>query len=148
MVARRHASNPSAPGNPALWFARRTRARLWYAQGNADRPGNAWCVARCGTPVHAAASGVVQRVRYGWNYGGGNQVTILHANGVVTYYGHLMTIFVKPGEAVTTGDTIALMGGGPGMAGAGISTGCHTHFEVIGAKNPLSKYLVGTKIKY
>lgn len=103
---------------------------------------------KCGTPIHAAASGVVQRVRYGWNYGGGNQVTILHSNGVVTYYGHLMTIFVKPGDAVTTGDTVALMGGQPGMAGAGLSTGCHLHFETIGSKNPLSKYLLGSKIKY
>ncbi len=103
---------------------------------------------KCGTPIHAAAAGTVQRVKYGWNFGGGNSVTILHANGVVTYYGHLQTIFVNPGDVIDTGDRIALMGGQPGMAGAGISTGCHVHFETIGAKNPLSKYGLGTKLKY
>ena len=103
---------------------------------------------KCGTPIYAAASGQVQRVRYGYNFGGGNYITILHSGGIVTYYGHLMTIFVKPGDAVAVGDRIALMGGGAGMAGAGISTGCHLHFEVVGAKNPLSKYYFGSQIKY
>lgn len=101
---------------------------------------------KCGTAIYAAASGVVQRARYGYNFGGGNYVTILHSGGIVTYYGHLMTTFVKPGDTVNIGDRIALMGGAPGMAGAGLSTGCHLHFEVIGAKNPLTKYLLGTYI--
>lgn len=103
---------------------------------------------KCGTPVYAAAPGQVLRARYGWNMGGGNLVTILHSNGVVTYYGHLMTILVKQGDRVDVGDRIGLMGGGPGMAGAGISTGCHLHFQVTGAKNPLAKYAVGSYIKY
>lgn len=101
---------------------------------------------KCGTPVYAAASGTVQRVRYGYNFGGGNNVTILHSNGTVTYYGHLMTIFIKPGDKVTVGDRIALVGGGTGTVGDGLSTGCHLHFEVVGAKNPLSKYYLGTTI--
>lgn len=103
---------------------------------------------KCGTPIHAAAPGQVQKVKYGYNFGGGNYVKILHSNGVVTYYGHLMTIFVKPGDRVDVGERIALMGGAPGMAGAGRSTGCHLHFGVIGAKNPLAKYILGAKIKY
>jgi len=103
---------------------------------------------KCGTPIYAAAPGQVQKVKYGYNFGGGNYVTILHSNGVVTYYGHLMTIFVKPGDKVDVGERIALMGGGKGMAGAGISTGCHLHFQVTGAKNPLAKYALGATIKY
>ncbi|MEK7562751.1 MAG: M23 family metallopeptidase, partial [Patescibacteria group bacterium] len=101
---------------------------------------------KCGTAVYAAASGTVQRVKYGWNFGGGNYITILHSGNVSTYYGHLMTIFVKPGDKVNVGDRIALMGGGTGAVGDGISTGCHVHFGVTGAKNPLSKYPVGTAI--
>ncbi len=101
---------------------------------------------KCGTSIYAAAAGTVQRVKYGYNFGGGNQVTILHSGGITTYYGHLMTIFVKPGDKVNVGDRIALMGGQPGMAGAGRSTGCHVHFQVMGAKNPLAKYSVGTTI--
>jgi len=103
---------------------------------------------KCGTPIYAAASGTIQRVKYGYNFGGGNYITILHPNGVVTYYGHLMTIFVKPGDTVSTGDRIALMGGGTGTIGDGFSTGCHLHFQVVGAANPLAKYSVGANISY
>lgn len=98
--------------------------------------------AQCGTPIYAAASGTVQRAKYGWNYGGGNQITISHSGGIVTYYGHLQTIFVKPGDRVTVGDRIGLMGS------TGLSTGCHVHFEVIGAKNPLARYSAGTTLRY
>jgi len=102
---------------------------------------------KCGTPIYAAASGTIQRVKYGYNFGGGNLITVLHSGGIVTYYGHLMTIFVKPGDKVNVGDRIALMGGGTGTVGDGLSTGCHLHFQTIGAKNPLSRYLVGSTIK-
>ncbi len=101
---------------------------------------------KCGNPVYAAASGVIQRVKYGYNFGGGNYITILHTGGITTYYGHLMTIFVKPGDKVNVGDRIGLIGGGTGTAGDGLSTGCHVHFQVTGAKNPLAKYPVGTTI--
>ncbi len=98
----------------------------------------------CGTPIYAAASGVVQRAVYNnaWNLGMGNYVTILHPNGTVTYYGHFENVFVKSGDKVNVGDRIGLMGE------TGNATGCHVHFEVIGAVNPLAKYPVGTKISY
>ena len=105
---------------------------------------------KCGTPIYAAAAGVVQRAvsNGGWNGGMGNHITILHSNGTVTYYGHLMTLLVSPGDKVYTGQNIAFMGGAPGMAGAGDSTGCHLHFEVVGAKNPLAAYPKGSTISY
>lgn len=105
---------------------------------------------KCGTPIYAASGGTVQRaVGNGkWNSGMGNHITILHSNGTVTYYGHLTTLLVKPGDTVYTGQNIALVGGAPGMAGAGNSSGCHLHFEVIGARNPLASYPVGSIISY
>jgi LysM repeat protein len=95
----------------------------------------------CGDYILAAAGGVVQRVRYGWNGGGGNYITILHPNGVVTYYGHILNSLVSPGDTVYQGQLIALMGGDRATqgVGAGVSTGCHVHFEVVGASNPFSK---------
>jgi len=99
---------------------------------------------KCGTPVYAAASGTVQRVKYGYNGGGGNVITILHSSGIVTYYGHLQTIFVKSGDKVNVGDRIGLIGNTGYVIGA---TGCHLHFQVIGAKNPLSAYSIGSTIK-
>ena len=99
---------------------------------------------KCGTPVYAAASGKVQRAVYNnaWNLGMGNYVTILHSNGTVTYYGHFQYVAVKPGDKVNVGDRIGLIGQ------TGNATGCHVHFQVVGARNPLAKYPVGTKISY
>ncbi len=99
---------------------------------------------QCGTPIYAAAAGTVQRaVGDGkWNSGKGNHVSILHSDGIATYYGHLLSLFVVPGDRVNVGDRIGLMGK------TGKTTGCHVHFQVMGAKNPLAKYLLGTTIKY
>jgi len=94
---------------------------------------------KCNSPIYAAAGGQVQRVRYGWNGGAGNYIMILHPNGLVTFYGHLATSMVGPGEQVSQGQVIALTGGKPGMSGAGISTGCHLHFEVRGGTNPFAR---------
>jgi len=102
----------------------------------------------CGTPIYAAAPGVVLKAKYGWNGGGGNVVTISHGKGVISYYGHLEIIKVNSGDSVDVGQLIGFMGGKPGMDGAGISTGCHLHFTVIGAKNPFAKLPLGYQMKY
>ncbi len=100
---------------------------------------------KCGEPVYAAAGGTVLKVRLTtsrsrWAYeGAGNHLTILHPNGVVTFYGHLAVALVSPGEQVSQGQIIALMGGQPGSPGAGRSTGCHLHFAVHGARNPFAR---------
>jgi len=102
---------------------------------------------KCGTPIYAAAAGEVLKVKYGWNMGMGNYLTILHSAGIVTTYAHLSWIFVNPGEPVALGQKIALMGYSGHTIPSG-SAGCHLHFGVTGAKNFLAKYLVGTYIKY
>ncbi len=94
---------------------------------------------KCGDSIYAAAGGTVQRVKFGWNGGAGNTITILHPNGVVTSYGHVLASLISPGDQVYQGQIIALMGGQPGTAGAGKSTGCHVHFTVHGASNPFAK---------
>lgn len=93
----------------------------------------------CGEPIYAAAGGTVLKVKYGWNMGAGNYLTILHPNGVVTIYGHIAANLVSPGDQVSQGQMIALMGGQPGTPGAGRSTGCHLHFGVQGARNPFAR---------
>jgi murein DD-endopeptidase MepM/ murein hydrolase activator NlpD len=94
----------------------------------------------CGTPIYAAASGTVQRA--GYISIGGNRVQIIHPNGVVTYYGHLSQIMVAPGQSVVQGQEIGRMGT------TGRSTGCHLHFDVRGATNPLARYSVGSYISF
>lgn len=100
---------------------------------------------KCGDPIRAAAAGTVLKVQLTsstsrWAFGGaGNHITILHLNGVVTMYGHLSASLVNPGDVVSQGQIIALMGGQPGTPGAGMSTGCHVHFGVTGAINPFNR---------
>ncbi|MFQ6050030.1 MAG: LysM peptidoglycan-binding domain-containing protein [Candidatus Paceibacterales bacterium] len=100
---------------------------------------------KCGEPIYAAAGGKVLKVKLTrstsrWAFkGAGNHLTILHPNGVVTVYAHLASSFVNPGDTVSQGQIIALMGGQPGTPGAGRSTGCHLHFGVRGARNPFAK---------
>lgn len=97
----------------------------------------------CGTPIYAAASGVVQRVSFDRRYG--QSIKILHDNNVATSYGHVDSkgVFVKSGDYVTVGDKIGLVG----RTGT-LATGCHVHFQVMGAKNPLAKYLLGTTLRF
>ncbi len=89
----------------------------------------------CGTPIYAAADGVVAIAdAIGYNGGFGKFIRINHANGTETLYAHASRLLVNIGEAVGRGQQIAVMGS------TGRSTGCHVHFEVHGAKNPLAKY--------
>lgn len=87
----------------------------------------------CGTPVYAAASGkVILSDGVGYNGGYGKYIKIQHTNGVVTLYGHSSKLLVDAGQQVSQGQLIMLMGT------TGRSTGCHLHFEVRGASNPLA----------
>ena len=75
-----------------------------------------------GTPVYATADGMVEKAE--WAGGYGNMVEIDHGRGLETRFGHLSRILVHPGEKVTRGMLIALMGS------TGRSTGSHLHYEV------------------
>lgn len=86
------------------------------------------------SPIYAAADGTVEFVSY-QRFGYGYHVIINHGGGRKTLYGHASKIFVKPGQRVTRGQTIAIVGS------TGRSTGTHLHFEIIvnGRKtNPLA----------
>jgi murein DD-endopeptidase MepM/ murein hydrolase activator NlpD len=86
-----------------------------------------------GTPIYAAASGTVLIAKTtGWNGGFGMYVVINHPNGTQTLYGHMSKVIVSPGQAVSKGEQIGLMGS------TGRSTGSHVHFEVHGAINPIA----------
>ena len=84
-----------------------------------------------GTPVVAAAGGVVQFAGFHPQYG--NMVDIDHGNDLVTRYAHLSKVLVKEGEMLQRGRRIADSGN------TGRSTGPHLHFEVRfrgAAQNP------------
>ena len=91
--------------------------------GAIDLPG------RTGTPIKAAAGGVVILARY---YGlAGRTVFIDHGGGMTTLYFHMNEIRTSVGQTVVTGDVIGTIGT------TGRSTGPHLHFEVR-LRNPNS----------
>ena len=75
-----------------------------------------------GTPIHAAASGIVVYSAMHPQYG--NLVEIDHGNDILTRYAHASKLIVKVGQVVKRGQLLSLVGS------TGRSTGNHLHFEV------------------
>src|SRR5262249_61693566 len=76
-----------------------------------------------GTPIHAAAAGVVTLAtdHFG-NYG--RLVVIEHEDGLVSYYGHNMRNLVETGQRIEADEVIALVGH------TGNASCSHVHFEL------------------
>jgi murein DD-endopeptidase MepM/ murein hydrolase activator NlpD len=94
-----------------------------------------------GTPVRAAADGVVLRAE---QYGGYGRLVILdHGNGIQTYYAHLSRFAVRPGQEIRRGETVGQVGS------SGRATAPHLHYEVrLGgtAVNP-QRYLKNSTVQ-
>ena len=78
--------------------------------------------ANTGTPIRAAADGIVSSVEQGGAYG--KLVKIEHGAGLETRYAHTSKILVKVGERVIKGQIVAEVGS------TGRSTGPHLHYEI------------------
>ncbi|MDB5886216.1 MAG: peptidase [Polaromonas sp.] len=90
--------------------------QTWRAHNGTD------FAATTGTPARTIGDGVVEFA--GVQNGFGNVVFIKHRNNMETVYAHLSKINVQPGQAVTQGQTVGLVGS------TGWATGPHLHFEV------------------
>ena len=91
--------------------------------------------AAAGTPIYAAASGIVTVAEQTPDYG--KIIKINHGSGIETRYAHTSLMLVKAGDKVEKGQLIAQVGN------TGRSTGAHLHFEVRLNGAPLDprKYL-------
>jgi len=75
-----------------------------------------------GTPIFAAADGVVTVAEHESGYG--KIVKINHGSGLETRYAHASRLLVKPGERISKGQVVAEVGS------TGRSTGPHLHYEI------------------
>ncbi|MBS1188145.1 MAG: family metallopeptidase [Burkholderiaceae bacterium] len=88
-----------------------------------------------GTPIKAAADGVVESAKYSGGYG--NLIVLKHWGQYSTAYGHLSRFAssLRKGQKVSQGDIIGYVGT------TGMSTGPHLHYEFRVAnvqRNPMS----------
>ncbi|MBI2050661.1 MAG: peptidoglycan DD-metalloendopeptidase family protein [Parcubacteria group bacterium] len=85
--------------------------------------------AKQGTPVAAIGSGYVSRAfdgGLGYSY-----ISVIHADGLSSVYGHVSCILVAEDEYVVQGQVIGCSGATPGTPGAGrLTTGPHLHLEI------------------
>lgn len=79
-------------------------------------------MAEPGTPIYAAADGIVAQAESTPDYG--NIVKVDHGSGLETRYAHALRLLVRAGDRVQKGQLIAEVGN------TGRSTGAHLHFEV------------------
>jgi hypothetical protein len=84
-----------------------------------------------GTPIHAAADGIVQfagpdneAIYSPWRDYYGNVVVIRHEDDLFTLYAHLSAIDVESGQKLKAGEKIGEVGQ------SGVAIGSHLHFEV------------------
>lgn len=91
-----------------------------------------------GTPIMAAAGGVVVTREYHPAYG--RMIEVDHGNGLVTRYAHASSFDVPLGAVVRRGQVIARVGS------SGRSTGPHLHFEVLvdGRPQNPARFLAGS----
>jgi Peptidase family M23 len=89
-------------------------------------------LANIGTPVHAAADGLVVGARPNGLYG--NWIRIDHPGKLATVYGHLSRFApgIEAGTVVARGDVIGFVGS------TGRSTGAHLHFELLADGHPVN----------
>lgn len=85
-----------------------------------------------GTAIYAAYEGKV--VAASENSTMGKYIKIDHGNGLYTYYMHASALYVKKGDIVKQGQTIAAVGS------TGRSTGNHLHFAVMQNKTYVSPW--------
>lgn len=88
--------------------------------------------ASMGTPVRAAADGIVAFAEWSGQYG--QLVIVEHGNGMQTYYAHLSRFEVISGQEIRRGDLVGKSGS------TGKSTAPHLHYEVRIGGTPVNPY--------
>lgn len=113
---------PTIPPVEASWSASSFGWRIDPISGMQAMHEGVDFIADTGTPIFAAAGGLVTVAEVHHQYG--LMVEIDHGNDFTTRYAHASRIYVKPGDVVQRGRKVAEVGS------TGRTTGPHLHFEV------------------
>jgi murein DD-endopeptidase MepM/ murein hydrolase activator NlpD len=113
---------PSVMPVNAKWYSSGFGARIDPFTGRSAFHEGVDFIAATGTPIVAAANGVVVYSDYHPEYG--NMIDVDHGNDLLSRYAHASKRMVKVGQIVVRGQKIAEVGS------TGRSTGPHLHFEV------------------
>lgn len=100
-------------GGPSPWT---TYPNGSHAQGAVDFPVGQ------GTPVYAPSNGIVLDLSESC---GGRMLGVKHSDGTVTVFAHLSRFIAAPGQAIRSGELLALTG-----ASGSCVNGAHLHMEV------------------
>ncbi len=98
--------------------------------------------AKTGTKIITPADGIVKKVDYMSGYG--NYVEIEHAEGLITFYGHLHKFArgIHKGSKITKGTIIGYVGS------TGIATSAHLHYGMRKKKNSINPQSVKCLFEY
>lgn len=130
---------PTIPPVEASWSASSFGWRIDPITGMQAMHEGIDFIADKGTPIFAAAGGIVTFSEFHHQYG--NMIEIDHGNDFITRYAHASRMLVKVGDVVQRGRKIADVGA------TGRTTGPHLHFEVRYkgvAQNP-TRFLQATR---
>lgn len=139
----------SAGGSGSVWqWLENTTPSIWPVQGRLSSSfgkrkdpfagtgsfhAGVDLTARHGTPIVAAADGVV--TQSGWFAKYGKRVVLAHGgNGLSTGYAHMSEFYVRPGQVVRRGEVIGSVGR------TGRTTSPHLHYEIRYRGTPLNPY--------
>ena len=120
-------SGSSSGGSSSKGFIRPVKsgsitAKMYYSSGKYH--GAVDFGVSVGTPVYAAADGIVVTSTWGGSDSYGYYIKIKHYNGLYTLYAHGSSLVASVGQEVKQGQLIMYSGN------TGNSTGPHLHFEV------------------
>ncbi len=104
------------------WVASKFGYRLSPVTGKKDFHKGIDIANKKGTSVISTADGIITHADMKEFLG--KLVTIDHGHGVVTKYGHLSKVLVKPGDSVKRGDVIGEIGN------SGRTKGLYVHYEI------------------
>jgi murein DD-endopeptidase MepM/ murein hydrolase activator NlpD len=85
-----------------------------------------------GSPIRVTADGIVKKTEWSGAYG--KLIIVDHGNGIETYYAHMSSYDVIPGQEVRRGQIVGRSGN------TGRATSPHLHYEVRQGGSPVNPY--------